>query len=236
MHIYGEQQFIHKQPGFNKATIKTMVEWTHEDNLYLVLVAGNVGDRTYNTDYINKFWTIYADLFKDETHVIAEITNEPGHKGDLNKFFQGAADIIQKKAPGMPMLFFSEPTLGSSISAAKGYPLKSVDWSSAAVSYHGYGEGTKADQIKELFKMGVPVFFTEWNYKKSNNVDQIKIVEELGVSWVNFVPLDDCFKSDGPFMGPIKKAGIKWVPDMGSWPLPCAGKYCRKAPSTEVLV
>ncbi|MFP4282952.1 MAG: cellulase family glycosylhydrolase, partial [Opitutales bacterium] len=65
-------------PGYAAEHIDALVQMTREEGLYLIITIGNGGNNgSFNLDYVLDFWDFYAPRYKDETHVIYEIQNEP---------------------------------------------------------------------------------------------------------------------------------------------------------------
>lgn len=233
LHVYGESFADSKLvPGHYAHQIETLVNWTREDDLYMVLTIGNSNKNgEFNYTYTMGFWDIYAARFADETHVIYEIQNEP-HKWsapypkDALKMERDAYVTIRKNAPETPVLFFSYSQLKNIthiLSDIKG--VGNVDWSNAGIAFHGYGYGD-GDDIKNTLKKVIDHDYacvqTEFasNHFSTQDIPETKVFEKLEVSWLTFVQIPKYFETgpDSPFVGPIEKANISWVPDFGSWP------------------
>ena len=65
-----------RAPGYRVETIDKVVKLTRELGLYYIMTIGN-DPGTFNEKWAVDFWKFYAARYKDETHVIFEIMNEP---------------------------------------------------------------------------------------------------------------------------------------------------------------
>gem|GEM_PF-668122 len=172
-------------PGYSVKELDRAVALTRELGLYLVL---NLYEPpgTYNYDWAMDFWKFYAARYKDETHVIYEIHNEPvswspPYAG--KRTIDGQPDALQMNvdlfkyirsvAPDTPVLLFSYSViygeLGRDIvsdvtsfeQAVGGGPADI--WSNACIAFHGYGGalGTR-EPVLYLKERGYPLFMAEY--------------------------------------------------------------------------
>ncbi len=148
MHLYlgdPESPLAHFQP-----LADSMVEWTREAGMYLVMTIGGClfGPGDYDYDHVMAFWEHYAPLYADETHVIYEIQNEPTFKC-IGESPQGVIDmnvdaynIIRSYAPDKHVMVMSYATVLSTMEATlsdlQRLEAGGVDFDNASVSYHGY--------------------------------------------------------------------------------------------------
>jgi hypothetical protein len=124
-----------------------MVQMTRDAGLYLVITIGNGAENgKFNRDYVLDFWRFYAPRYKDETHVIYEIQNEPfawstPYSQPTLEMERDAYTLIRTQAPDTPILLFSISVLQSGSSAVADITWVSnaaaVDWTNAAVAFHG---------------------------------------------------------------------------------------------------
>jgi hypothetical protein len=160
-------------PGYAANRIDQMVQMTRDEGLYLVLTIGNGGNNgSFNYDYVMDFWSFYAPRYKNETHVIFEIQNEP-HAWSA-PYPQATLDmeadaytLIRSLAPDTPILLFSFAVLGSGPTAvadiAEVSSAASIDWTNAAVAFHGYaGHEATTTSVEHILSAGYPVFMTEF--------------------------------------------------------------------------
>ena len=193
LHVYGE----HPCPsdGLVGGTVRptqidTLVDYTRDNDLYMVLTIGQLCPdddgalplpglpfpehyitTTYDRQFAIDFWTKYANLYKNETHVIFELINEPWwimHSGTVHSqgypsnVLDDQADVyelVRSKAANTPILVFSYGGLNN-VKAPEQSCCATVqdDWNALnsrlpanmklrpttkdAVAFHTYGSGT----------------------------------------------------------------------------------------------
>jgi hypothetical protein len=228
------------EPGYAASRIDQMVQMTRDEGLYLVLTIGNGGNNgSFNYDYVMDFWNFYAPRYKNETHVIFEIQNEP-HAWSA-PYTQATLDmeadaytLIRSLAPDTPILLFSFAVLGSGPNAvadiAEVSAAASIDWTNAAVAFHGYaGHQSTTTSVEYILSAGYPVFMTEfggsdWGTAEHGlDVEMTAQLERLNVSWLTFqhIPpnfIASAFTDPTAYYDLVNNAGLSWVPDFGTWP------------------
>ncbi|MDF3056381.1 MAG: carbohydrate-binding protein [Rariglobus sp.] len=237
IHCYAERSDYGYAAGAKVAAVDTVVQMTRDTGLYLIITIGGGG---VNAPFIQDFWTFYAPRYKDETHVIYEIQNEPVVRAPVAASVitmeKNAYNTIRAVAPNTPVLLMSYTIFQSSSGvladiAALG---STVNWSNAGIAFHGYGEhgalGTRAC-LEAVIAAGYACFQTEfyrWDWGTGDfnlmdapslyqDVDQTGDLERLGVSWLSFLSLGRV-QDDTRFKTRLESAGITWSHDFGSWP------------------
>jgi hypothetical protein len=77
IHVYAECPEFQK-PGDKSELIDNLVKWTGDESLYLILTIGGCSrNGQFDLKFVKDFWNFYAPRYKDKTHVIYEICNEP---------------------------------------------------------------------------------------------------------------------------------------------------------------
>lgn len=181
LHVYGEKPCGSRQPGYKLNEIKALRNITRDNGLYMILTIGHdcapsvvpIPNSTshehinYDTDFSVAFWELYADLFKNDTHVVFEITNEPywvqtaGPFGDDVYSQNPPAAVIDLQARGYdairdilgstptPVLLFSYGGFRDGNGAKNDWARvntaltafrRSLD-ANTAVAFHTYGSG-----------------------------------------------------------------------------------------------
>ena len=244
IHVYGERGDYGYAAGTRAAALDTIVQWTREDGLYLIITIGNGG---VDDAFISAFWNFYAGRYANETHVLYEIQNEsvfsPGVTASVIATELKAYNIIRSKAPNTPVLFFSYVAFSSGAKVVQDINAlgTGVNWSNAGIAFHGYGTGgrnaTRAC-LQYVQNAGYACFQTEfyvWPWGTGNfslgdavsiyqDTDQTGDYERLGCSWLNFMDVKQV-AIDARFKTPIRNAGILWTPDYGTWPSGSRGTY-----------
>jgi hypothetical protein len=240
VHCYAERSDYGYAAGAKFAALDTVVQRTRDNGLYLIITIGGGG---VNASFNAAFWNFYAGRYANETHVIYEIQNEPAagnppYSGSaaLMDMELAAYNIIRARAPATPVLLMSYSSFQNAAGALQDIAAfgSAIDWSNAAIAFHGYGEngraGTRACLLAVL-NAGYPCFQTEfylWPWGTGDfglataaslyeDVDEMGDLERLGISWLSFLTIKR-ITDDTRFKNRIANAGIRWVPDFGSWP------------------
>lgn len=237
IHCYAERADYGYSAGRHAAALDRVVEMTRDNDLYLVITIGGGG---VNRAFIDAFWTFYAPRYANEPHVIYEIQNEPVVRAPVSSSVidmeMSAYGIIRDAAPDTPVLFMSYTIFqnASGVLADMVALGPEVDWTKAAVSFHGYGEqGPAATRacLEAVIAAGYPCFQTEfyrWPWGTGDfdlveppslyqDVDQTGDLERLGVSWLTFLSIGRV-ADDTRFKSRLENAGVYWSPDYGEWP------------------
>jgi len=199
----------------------SVVKIAGEEGLYVVLTIGcgnRNGDSTLKG--VKNFWSHYAARYKDETHVIYEIQNEPCHPmpypDSTMHMEREAYQLIRAAAPQTHISLFSFIGLTAPQSALATIEAVDdiVDWSNASVAYHSY---RPSDEALDSVSARYPCLNTEfWAGNTSHpNTGIIADHEERAIGWLSFInvkEIEQAFKQD------INNAGIVWTPDFGDWP------------------
>lgn len=174
--------------------------------MYVILNYHQVG--TYNTTgqwSLANFWSQVAPRYKDRTHVIYEVANEPAMwnaNAYTEQVLTDLADvyknIVRPAAPNTPVLHLCYSSTGVEMNAnVANYSVKAgnIDWSDGknAVAFHGYNPSS--DNIS-LLKSSYPVFNTEWDFPNNpdgnpncsmdNELFMAQSMERLGISWLDW--------------------------------------------------
>ena len=256
IHIYGEMYQL--PTGSRMSQIDEAIQWAKEEGLYVILTIGN-WDRPgwYSLNDVKGFWSLYAPRYKDETHVIFEIMNEPGDAGAADSLIEMEKEgynIIKNAAPNSHIILMS---YGSIFSGDKAIltdvrrleKLVKIDWTNTSIGFHGYGPSAEEQEISinTVKSFGYPMICTEFtpiNKSVFDTYDQpaaplIKVYEKTGISYMHFnfagFPESDKSIYGNPewFKKPLADEGIVWKPDFGNWPLEKAN--CS-VPVTEPVV
>jgi hypothetical protein len=244
IHCYAERSDYGYSAGAKAAAVDAVVQMTRDNGLYLVITIGGGG---VNAAFIHDFWAFYAPRYKNETHVIYEIQNEPVVRAPVAASVitmeKDAYTTIRAAAPNTPVLLmtytiFQNATNVQTDIAALG---TTVNWSNAGIAFHGYGEngalGTRAC-LEAITAAGYACFQTEfyrWDWGKGDfnlvdpeslyqDIDQTGDLERLGVSWLTFLSIGRV-QDDTRFKNRMDDTGITWSHDFGSWPSTSRGVY-----------
>ncbi len=245
VHLYAEKSSNNLPAGSYAANVDNAVAYTRSAGLYLVITIGSGGGATES--FTTDFWNFYAPRYANETHVLYEIHNEATNGGpsssDVITMEKNMYTLIRSKAPNTPILLFSYVAFNSGAGIVQDINSlgTTVNWSNAAIAFHGYGEGGRngcRTCLQYVLNAGYPCFQTEfykWPWGTGNfnlgdgasmyqDVDEMGDFEEFGVSWLSFLTLS-LVSNDTRFKSRIQNAGIVWTPDYGTWPSGSRGTY-----------
>ncbi len=201
-------------PGYAMAEIDKIVAYTRDLGLYLVITIGNgANNGNHNKEWAKAFWNIYAPRYKNETHVIYEIHNEPVAWGPPYLTATTPANalametecynIIRAQAPNTPVILFTYAVFGGSGGTTAAlqdihsfnqtvFGNANAVWTNEAVAFHGYGgwKGT-SEAVAGLIAAGYPCFMTEftahdWGTPGGLDVELTSELERQNVSWTTF--------------------------------------------------
>jgi hypothetical protein len=173
------------------------VENAAEAGIYLILDDHSTCCTGYTTEQCSTFWAHMAPRYKDQTHVIYELKNEPSDGGDsktvnLNKKIH---PLIRAAAPQTPIIILSEggapdenflPMIRSFNSA-----INIANDGKTVVGFHGYGDCSitsysQINIINQAIGEGFPVFMTESGNPgaKCDMLDFATYWQNQGIAWI----------------------------------------------------
>lgn len=174
------------------ADVDVAVDKAEQAGMYIIIDNHSSCCIKYNPELVRRFWEVAAPRYKDRTHVIYEVQNEPvpGNQG-----FTQAADIefqeemyhfIRQRAPETHIILWSfAKILRNSKSSVDEAP--SIDYSNASVGVHPYDHLiTDPDfQLLNELREAYPVIISEFTGIKQTDVLGIwDYAEQEDVSWV----------------------------------------------------
>lgn len=181
------------------------VERASEQGFYVIIDYHPVGgrDETDATDW----WAHVAPRYKDRTHVIYEVTNEPGGASlPLAEYMERMRVRIRADAPDTMMILWSmENAYDNNIDAILQYTPTSIhaDWTKAIIAIHMYWsyDYNKVQQLKNAY----PLMNTEiGGWTEPEYMDVTDDVETLGMSWIWL---------DGATENRIATSSVYWAKD-----------------------
>jgi hypothetical protein len=229
-HIYAEYPGG-GSAGYNSAKVDKVVDLADTNDLYVILTIGSGGGNgTFNQNFVTSFWNFYGPRYKDKTHVIYEVCNEPQawsapYNNNTLTMEKNAYTQIRGLAPDthIMMMSYSQPI--NSAQAAAECATLGVAWNNASVAFHTYGIDGKEDSTLTSFytamkAKGIAYACTEPNL--TLKAITTKLFERDGVSETQFINVHDVATNSSAFTSWITSNNICWTPDFGTWPS-CAG-------------
>ena len=225
--IYAEYAGSNQTPGYNAAKVDHVVDLADENSLYVVLTIGCGRDNgSFNQNFVTQFWDFYAPRYKDRTHVIYEVMNEPQawsapYNNATLTMEKNAYDQIRRLAPDTHIMMMSYSQPNNWDQAASECEGLGIDWSNASVAFHTYGiDGREESVLNSFFgalqDKGIAYTCTEPNLDLQEITTQI--FETLGVSQTYFISVHNIATNDSSFANWITGNNICWTPDFGTWP------------------
>jgi hypothetical protein len=171
------------------------------------------------TDTLLKFWDIVAPRYKNRTHVIYELANEPNWGIQNEPVFYAR---LRALAPLTHIILFSFARPDYGMLDQVNQNQQGINWTNASVGYHPYFSST-ADGIIRLHTK-FPCMTTEltphpgvndWNSMQPLNGDSwgwVKWHEQVGISWWLWY----CGSMESelqPLLSDARNRGYMWQPD-----------------------
>jgi len=226
-HIYAEYPGSNKPAGYNSAKVDKVVDMADKSDLYVVLTIGSGGGNgTFNGSFVTAFWDYYAPRYKDKTHVIYEICNEPQawsapYNQNTLTMEKNAFNQIRALAPDTHIMLMSYSQPVNWTQAANECEGLGISWTNASVAFHTYGiDGKEASTLTSFFGAlkgkGIAYACTEPNL--TLKAVTTKFFESVGVSETQFINVHDVATNPSAFTSWITSNNICWTPDFGTWP------------------
>ena len=230
IHCYAEFPGSGQAGGYNSAKVDNIINLADQNGLYVILTIGSGGaNGSYNSTFIQQFWNFYAPRYKDRTHVVYEIVNEP--VAWSAPYPQAALDmekntfnLIRGLAPSTHIMLMSYSVPVNPTQAANECANLGISWSNASVAFHGYGiDGNENNALTAWFNAfkgkGIAYGCTEpaLSNNKANAVTTA-IFENNGVSYTHFINVHSTATDNSVYYDVINNSGIHWTPDYGTWP------------------
>lgn len=177
--LYPEEGGYNKDPNKYKERVDSLVNYLEDYGVYCiidwhVLTPGNPNDPVYRT--ADDFFEWASKKFKDKSHVIYEICNEPNGKDVSWDIIKEYADrvipIIRKNAPNS-IIISGTPSWSSQF---KDVVTKPLEYPNIMYAYHFYAATHyNYDNLKGYLDK-LPVFVTEWGTCESNGSGKYDLV------------------------------------------------------------
>lgn len=190
----------------------------------------------WNLTRAKEWWSVIADRYKNESHVVYEISNEPVKQHSDEHFL--SADLNYQKemynfvhaiAPDTPLIMFSFMTLYSGVEndiAQTGIPMLGRG-GKGVVGFH-IPKSTQISNVNLLISKGYPLMMTEWstggatyaqvvegyNWKLAHPSNPNSF-EAMGWSWLTLgmlpnYPTQPNYLEPSPKEPTVKPIAIRW--------------------------
>jgi hypothetical protein len=228
-HIYAEYAGSNKAGGYNVAKVDKVVDLADQNDLYVVLNIGCGGaNGSFNQTFVTQFWNFYAPRYKDRTHVVYEVMNEPQawsapYRDATLTMEKNAYTQIRGLAPDTHIMMMSYSQPNNWTQAANECEKLGISWTNASVAFHTYGIDGKEDNVLTSFynamkSKGIAYACTEPNL--TLKVITTKLFERDGVSQTHFISAHNIAAVNSEYYSWMTSNNITWTPDYGTWPKP----------------
>ena len=233
IHIYAEFPGSGQAGGYNSAKVDNVVNLADQNGLYVILTIGSGGDNgSYNSTFIQQFWNFYAPRYKDRTHVVYELCNEPvawssPYPQDALDMEKNTFNLIRWQAPNTHIMLMTYACPVNPTQAANECANLGISCGNASVAYHGYGiDGNENNALTSWYNA-----FTDKGIacgactepalsNDKANAASTQVFENKGVSYTHFINVHSIATDNSCFYDVMNNNGISWIPDYGSWPSP----------------
>jgi hypothetical protein len=180
-----------------------VVDLASAEGLYVMINYHDVGG--YELPYVTKFWDLVAPRYRDRTHVLYELVNEPvkwfprDYTDQHLQDFQALYARVRSLAPDthLVLLTFANTAAYDKVSMrAVAERLtetgSGIDWGNASVGFHPYQTTKKSGHIADLAAR-FPAINTEQNLPNNEGCVPmdgeeygVQTMERLGLSWFHW--------------------------------------------------
>jgi hypothetical protein len=236
LHIYAEYAGSGRPGGYNYAKVDNVVNLADQNGLYVILTIGCGGDNgSFNQTFVTQFWDFYAPRYKDRTHVVYELMNEPQawsspYNWETLNMEKNGYNQIRGLAPNTHIMMMSYAVPINPTQVADECANLGISWSNASVAFHGYGiDGNENNALTSLFSAlrskGIAYGACTEPSNPDDHINAVttRIFEDNGVSYTHFMNVHTIATDNSRYYDVINYSGIRWTPDYGTWPSSSTG-------------
>jgi len=210
----GAQTISNQLPYIDQA-----VNLAAQNDVYISLMSTVNQPGTYELQELKIFWALVADRYKDRTHVLYEMTNEPvawyphDYSSQNISDLKSVYDLMRSKAPKTHIVLWDFPNLDDSQSTInKISQMSGITYSNESVAFHYYDADPKAiTTIKNTY----PIFMTEVSTgpPPTDDIAHLEIMENLGISWISLEGKGDFNRLQNAVLSQMHLSGYDWSRD-----------------------
>ena len=196
---FDEEQENHRR--YFDVIIENCVQWAKDEDIYAILNYHTQYQTDLNPDLVKRFWDIYAPQFKDETHVVFELVNEPTI-ASARDHMQEIHDHVRALAPDTHLILWSvfDPNEITADGIKAATPGINYAQDNVSVGWHNYRDidDYSAFERGQAYRdAGIPSINTEfWSLSDRNDLpisyghiaENVRELEDRGFSWMNWGP------------------------------------------------
>ena len=177
------------------------VQWAENNDIYAIVNYHTEFRTVLQPDLVKGFWDIYAPRYRNKSHVVFELVNEP-EINSAKREMQGLYDHVRALAPDTHLILWSvfDPLEITADEIKAATPRINYRRDNASVGWHNYYDVTDTrawDRADSFADAGLPIINTEfWSLADRNDfpisygsiADNVRIAEERGHSWMLWAP------------------------------------------------
>jgi len=206
------------------------VDLAAQNHMYIMFKT-SVKPGGYDLDSLTEFWRVAAPRYKDRTHVIYEMTNEPvsgpSPWGNANQWtdkvlsdLDGVYHLMRAAAPQTHIVLFSTPNLYPDCAAWKKViaRMQGVDWNNASVGFHHYAGTEQFGEANiQCLRQSYPLVMTETNYWMNDGASRmtppttLRLYEKLGISWFSLDGKGSFSHLQNEILPDLRSQGYTWT-------------------------
>ena len=206
----GAQTISNQLPYIDQA-----VNLAAQNGVYISLMSTVNQSGTYDLQELQSFWAVVADRYKDRTHVLYELTNEPVAWYPHDYSSQNISDLksvyhlMRSFAPNTHIVLWDFANLDDAQSTiSKITQMSGVTYSNESVGFHYYY--ASPDAIATI-KNNYPVFMTEVSPgpPTTDDINHLEIMEQQKISWISLEGKGD-FNRLQTVLSQMHSSGYNW--------------------------
>jgi hypothetical protein len=192
------------------------------------MIQNSIKPGDYNLAELKKFWSVVAPRYKNRTHVLYEMTNEPvsggPHWGNAPQYTSkviaelgSVHDIMRKGAPDTHIVLFTAPNLYPDCAtyAATIAKMGGVNWSKSSVGFHHYNGTVKfGESGLQCLRKKYPLIMTETSFwsepERAKLRYDLRQYEKLDISWFSLDGKGSTTYLQRDIIPDLHRAGYNW--------------------------
>ena len=205
---FGDFEIMQKDSPYYQSNLRDfkyvydkVVQWAAEDGVYVIIIMGTKHGSKIQLDRAKDFWNVFAPRYKNRSHVIYELVNEPNIPA-IRRTQAPLYKHVRSLAPKTHLIFWSLTNPEDMNSGDIWNHSGGIDYGNASVGFHIYdfilNKSQQWDLAKAYRRNGLPVINTEfysltradyypidYNFLGAN----VRMAEDRGFSWTQFAPV-----------------------------------------------
>jgi hypothetical protein len=207
--------------------IDNAVNSAAQNNMYVMILSSDKAGQ-YNLHELRTFWGVIAKRYKDRTHVLYEMANEPvsggPHWGNVPQYnskvigdLTSIYHIMRQGAPNTHIVMLSPGNLYPDCQSYSALisRFKGIDWSKTSVGFHHYNGTYKfGESGLQCLRKQYPLIMTETSYWNEPArlilKHDLAMYERIRMSWFSLDGKGSFHYLEGEILPNLRRAGYNW--------------------------